>query len=51
MMQNEAGQPSPLHYLELAAIHYATAIKFKPQNPTLHFLRGQTLEECYYAKE
>lgn len=50
MMLNEAGQ-SPLHCLEQAAVHYATAIKFKPHNPKLHFLLGQTLEECYYAKE
>lgn len=50
MMPNDAGQ-SPVHYLEEAATHYATAIKFKPQNPKLHFLLGQTLEEWYYAEE
>lgn len=50
MMLNETGQ-SPLHYLEQAAFHYATAVKFKPQNPNLHFQLGQTLEECYYATE
>lgn len=50
VMQNEAGQ-SALHCLEQAAIHYATAIKFRPQNPKLHLLLGQTLEEYYYAKE
>ncbi|XP_060781416.1 uncharacterized protein LOC132889178 isoform X2 [Neoarius graeffei] len=49
-MQNETGQ-SLLHCLEQASIHYATAIKFEPQNPKLHFLLGQTLEECYYAQE
>ncbi|KAK2852995.1 hypothetical protein Q7C36_008196 [Tachysurus vachellii] len=39
---------------KLAAIHYATAIKFNPQNlkiPRIHFQLGQTFEECYYAKE
>ncbi|XP_058242629.1 uncharacterized protein LOC131351280 [Hemibagrus wyckioides] len=50
MMLNETGQ-SPLHYLEQAAVHYATAVKFKPRNPNLHFQLGQTLEECYYATE
>lgn len=50
LMQYEAGQ-SPLHCLEQATIHYATAIKFQPQNSKVHFQLGQTLEECYYAKE
>ncbi|KAG9275063.1 hypothetical protein AMEX_G9539 [Astyanax mexicanus] len=42
---------SPLDCLEQAAIHYATAIKFKPQDSQLHFLLGKTLEEFYYASE
>ncbi|KAL7877350.1 hypothetical protein SRHO_G00039930 [Serrasalmus rhombeus] len=50
MMQYEAGH-SPLDYLEQAAIHYATAIKFKPRDYKLHFLLGKTLEEYYYATE
>lgn len=50
MMHNEA-EHSPLYCLEQAAIHYATAIKLKPQNAKLHFLLGQTLKEFYYAEE
>ncbi|XP_072532928.1 uncharacterized protein [Salminus brasiliensis] len=49
-MQHETGQ-TPLDCLKQAAIHYATAIKFKPQDSQLHCLLGNTLEEYYYASE
>ncbi len=50
MLQYEEGQ-SPLHSLEQAAVHYASAIRLNPSQARLHFLLGVVLEEQYYATE
>ncbi|XP_069464249.1 uncharacterized protein [Ambystoma mexicanum] len=42
---------SPLDALHQAAIAYASAIKLKPKDPSLHFQLGLVLEEHYYAAE
>ncbi|XP_044069520.1 uncharacterized protein LOC122884139 [Siniperca chuatsi] len=46
----EVGQ-SPLHSLEQAAVHYASAISFCSRDARLHFLLGVVLEEQHYATE
>ncbi|KAG7511739.1 hypothetical protein JOB18_008490 [Solea senegalensis] len=42
---------SPLHSLEQAARHYASAIRQSTREARLHFLLGLVLEEQYYATE
>ncbi|XP_059214856.1 uncharacterized protein LOC131993127 [Centropristis striata] len=42
---------SPLHSLEQAAVHYASAIRLSCREARLHFLLGLVLEEQYYATE
>ncbi|XP_074532235.1 uncharacterized protein LOC141795303 [Halichoeres trimaculatus] len=49
VLQYEEGQ-SPLHSLEQAAAHYASAIRFSSRDPRLHFLLGVVLEEQHRAK-
>ncbi|XP_068184369.1 uncharacterized protein [Antennarius striatus] len=41
----------PLHNLEQAAVHYASAIRLNSRDPRLHFLLGLVLEEQHYATE
>lgn len=48
VLQYEESQ-SPLHSLEQAAIHFASAIRLSPRDARLHFLLGLVLEEQYYA--
>ncbi|XP_034753536.1 uncharacterized protein LOC117960084 isoform X2 [Etheostoma cragini] len=50
VLQYEDGQ-SPLHSLEQAAVHYASAIRLSPRDARLHFLLGLVLEEQHYATE
>lgn len=50
MLQYEDGQ-SPLHSLEQAAVHYASAIRLSSRDARLHFLLGLVLEEQYFATE
>ncbi|KAM7408369.1 hypothetical protein PAMA_002199 [Pampus argenteus] len=50
MLQYEDGQ-SPLHSLEQAAVHYASAIRLSSRDARLHFLLGRVLEEQHYATE
>ncbi|XP_060896225.1 uncharacterized protein LOC132975581 isoform X1 [Labrus mixtus] len=49
MLQYEDGQ-SPLHSLEQAAFHYASAIRLSSKDARLHFLLGVVLEEQHRAK-
>ncbi|XP_036980656.1 uncharacterized protein LOC119034059 [Acanthopagrus latus] len=49
-LQYEDGQ-SPLHSLEQAAVHYASAIRLSSKDARLHFLLGVVLEEQHYATE
>ncbi|XP_034537402.1 uncharacterized protein LOC117811311 [Notolabrus celidotus] len=49
ILQYEEGQ-SPLHSLEQAAVHYASAIRLSSRDPRLHFLLGVVLEEQHRAK-
>lgn len=49
-LQYEEGQ-SPLHSLEQAAAHYASAIRLSSKDARLHFLLGVVLEEQHYATE
>lgn len=48
MLQREEGQ-SPLHSLEQAAVHYASAIRLSGMDARLHFLLGVVLEEQHRA--
>lgn len=48
VLQYEESQ-SPLHNLEQAAVHYASAIRLSSRDARLHFLLGHVLEEQYYA--
>lgn len=50
ILQYEDGQ-SPLHSLEQAAVHYASAIRLSSRDARLHFLLGVALEEQHYAAE
>lgn len=50
MLQYEDDQ-SPLHNLEQAAVHYASAVRLSSRDARLHFLLGVTLEEQHYAAE
>lgn len=50
MLQHEDGH-SPLHSLEQAAVHYASAIRLSSRDARLHFLLGVILEEQHYATE
>ncbi|XP_067466855.1 uncharacterized protein [Thunnus thynnus] len=50
MLQYEDKQ-SPLHSLEQAAVHYASAIRLSSRDARLHFLLGLVLEEQHYATE
>lgn len=50
MLQYENGQ-SPLHSLEQAAVHYASAIRLSSRDARLHFLLGVVLEEHHFATE
>ncbi|XP_027133086.1 uncharacterized protein LOC104930903 [Larimichthys crocea] len=50
MLQYEDGE-SPLHSLDQAAVHYASAIRLNSRDPRLHFLLGVVLEEQHYATE
>ncbi|XP_056250860.1 uncharacterized protein LOC130181106 isoform X1 [Seriola aureovittata] len=50
MLQYEDGQ-SPLHNLEQAAVHYASAIRLNSRDARLHFLLGLVLEEQHFATE
>lgn len=40
---------SPLHSLDQAAVHYASAIRLSSREARLHFLLGLVLEEQHYA--
>ena len=42
---------SPLHSLDQAAVHYASAIRLSSREARLHFLLGLVLEEQHYAAE
>ncbi|XP_035461915.2 uncharacterized protein LOC118283730 [Scophthalmus maximus] len=42
---------SPLHSLDQAAVHYASAIRLRSKEARLHFLLGLVLEEQHYATE
>lgn len=48
VLRYEDGQ-SPLHSLEQAAVHYASAITLSWRDARLHFLLGVVLEEQHYA--
>ncbi|ESO87738.1 hypothetical protein LOTGIDRAFT_234972 [Lottia gigantea] len=48
--QFEEGE-SPLDYLETAIQNYATAVKNKPKDPSLHLQLGLLLEEKYYVED
>lgn len=48
VLQYEDGQ-SPLHSLEQAAVHHASAIRLSWRDARLHFLLGVVLEEQHYA--
>lgn len=48
VLQCEEGQ-SPLHSLEQAAVHYASAIRLSGTDARLHFLLGVVLEEQHRA--
>lgn len=48
MLQYEESQ-SPLHSLEQAAVHCASAIRLSSRDDRLHFLLGLVMEEQYYA--
>ncbi|XP_078128958.1 uncharacterized protein LOC144532203 [Sander vitreus] len=50
VLQYEDGQ-SPLHSLEQAAVHYASAVRLSSREARLHFLLGLVLEEQHYATE
>nr|XP_046256934.1 uncharacterized protein LOC124065539 [Scatophagus argus] len=50
MLQYKDDQ-SPLHSLEQAAAHYASAIRLSSRDARLHFLLGVVLEEQHYATE
>lgn len=50
VLQFEDSQ-SPLHSLEQAAVHYASAIRLSSREARLHFLLGVVLEEQHYAIE
>ncbi|KAG7228472.1 hypothetical protein INR49_007645 [Caranx melampygus] len=50
MLQYEDDQ-SPLHNLEQAAVHYASAVRLSSRDARLHFLLGVALEEQHYATE
>ncbi|CAG5114699.1 unnamed protein product, partial [Candidula unifasciata] len=42
---------SPIDYLQNAVYCLATAIKFRPNDPNLHFRLAMTLEEKYHAED
>ncbi|XP_025103726.1 uncharacterized protein LOC112569887 isoform X2 [Pomacea canaliculata] len=42
---------SPMDFLNKAIQGYATALKFKPKDPSLHLLLGMTLEEAFFAED
>ncbi|KAF3708001.1 hypothetical protein EXN66_Car001174 [Channa argus] len=48
VLQYEDGL-SPLHSLEQAAVHYASAIRLSSRDARLHFSLGLVLEEQHYA--
>ncbi|XP_026211008.1 uncharacterized protein LOC113158903 isoform X2 [Anabas testudineus] len=50
VLQYEETQ-SPLHSLEQATVHYASAIRLSSGDARLHFLLGLVLEEQHYATE
>ncbi|KAL3971792.1 target of EGR1 protein 1 [Sarotherodon galilaeus] len=50
LLQHEDGH-SPLHSLEQAAVHYASAIRLNSRDARLHFQLGLVLEEHHYATE
>ncbi|XP_042076827.1 uncharacterized protein LOC102301712 isoform X2 [Haplochromis burtoni] len=50
LLHHEDGQ-SPLHSLEQAAVHYASAIRLNSRDARLHFQLGLVLEEHHYATE
>lgn len=40
-----------MDFLNKAIQGYATALKFKPKDPSLHLLLGMTLEEAFFAED
>lgn len=50
LLHHKDGQ-SPLHSLEQAAVHYASAIRLNSRDARLHFQLGLVLEEHHYATE